>query len=498
VDTSAAGMRARHIAAQVRAGTLSPVDVVRDHLARIAALDGRVGAFRVVRGAAALAEAAGVAVRADLADLPLAGVPVAIKDNVDVAGETTRRGSAATPDRPAHADDELVRRLRAAGCVVVGKTNLPELAIWGFTESTFGVARNPHDTDRNAGGSTGGGAAAVAAGFAPLALGSDGGGSIRIPSAYCGVFGLKPGRGVVPNAGGGAPHWYGLSAFGPIAADAEDAAIMFDVLAGRGARADEPGSDGPVPDHPRAGQSGAGQSGAGQSGAGQSGAGQSGAGQSGAGQAGAGRARGAWPLRIAVSRRSPSALMRPDAHALAGLELARRRLREAGHALAETGPRYPARLPFTFSAFWFAGIAEDARDLPFAQLEPRTRTIVRLGRPLERRGGPPGRGADAWTETAIAFFEAGGFDVLVTPSVAGPAPRAGAMSGRGFARTLTRSARSVPYTQAWNVAGLPAASVPVGTRDGMPLAAQLVGPPGSEDVLLRLAASLEDPHLAAL
>src|SRR5438445_11031079 len=168
---------------------------------------------------------------------PLAGVPVAVKDNVDVAGLPTRHGSAATPDRPAGADDELVRRLRAAGSVVLGKTRMPELAIWPFTESAaFGVTRNPWSPEHTAGGSSGGSAVAVATRMATLALGSDGGGSIRVPAACCGIFGFKPAPGLGPLAGGSESHWLGLSAFGPLARTVDDAVLMVDVLAGRPAR----------------------------------------------------------------------------------------------------------------------------------------------------------------------------------------------------------------------------------------------------------------------
>src|SRR4029077_9575884 len=123
--------------------------------------------------------------------------------------------------------------LRAAGCVVIGKTQMPELAIWPFTEpQAYPATRNPWDTERTPGGSPGGGAVAVASGMAALALGSDGGGSIRIPAACCGVFGLKPGPGLVPVAGGKAEHWYGLTAFGPLARTVADAALALDVLTG--------------------------------------------------------------------------------------------------------------------------------------------------------------------------------------------------------------------------------------------------------------------------
>src|SRR5690242_2421888 len=187
------------LAAAVREGRRTAVDVVREHLDRIAERDPELNAFCTVRTEAAVAEAAAVDAAPDRASLPLAGVPVAVKENIAVAGEPVRHGSAATAATPAAADDELVTRLRAAGCVVVGTTRMPELAAWGFTASAAGgPTRNPWDLARDPGGSTGGGAAAVAAGLAALALGTDGGGSLRIPGAACGLVGVKPTAGLVP------------------------------------------------------------------------------------------------------------------------------------------------------------------------------------------------------------------------------------------------------------------------------------------------------------
>src|SRR4051794_14861304 len=212
---------------------ISVSELVELHLARIERLDPGLNAFRVIRAEKAREEAAAMQQRVDAGERgPLLGVPVAVKDNVDVAGEVTTHGTGAV-HHSAQRDSEMVRRLRAAGTVIVGKTNLPELAMWGhFTESpTWGATRNPWDTSRTPGGSSGGSAVAVAAGLAPLALASDGGASIRIPAACCGLFGIKPQRGRV-SLSPDPEHWLGLTQFGPVARSVLDAALSLDATAG--------------------------------------------------------------------------------------------------------------------------------------------------------------------------------------------------------------------------------------------------------------------------
>jgi amidase len=187
VDLTA--LTAAEIGARVREGRSTAVDVARAHLARIAERESAIEAFQEHDPERVLAEAGAVDARPDRFALPLAGVPVAIKDNVAVAGYPTRHGSLATSAEPASRDDELVKRLRAAGAVVVGKTRLPELSIWGFTHSAFGVTRNPLDETLDPGGSSGGSAAAVAAGMAALALGTDGAGRSASPLPIAGWSG---------------------------------------------------------------------------------------------------------------------------------------------------------------------------------------------------------------------------------------------------------------------------------------------------------------------
>jgi amidase len=216
----------------VRRGEVSSRELTDLSLDRIIRLDPRLNAFRVVLADRAIEEAERADERrAAGEDAPLLGVPVAVKDNVDVAGEVTTHGTNAYGGAAIN-DSEVVRRLREAGAVIVGKTMLPELAIWPFTESAaWGATRNPWDPARSTGGSSGGAAAAVASGMVGVAHASDGGGSIRIPAACCGLFGLKAQRGrvsLMPDA----EHWYGLSVFGCVSRTVLDSAIFYDVVRG--------------------------------------------------------------------------------------------------------------------------------------------------------------------------------------------------------------------------------------------------------------------------
>ena len=190
---------ATEIVAAVQGGQLTARRAVEDALERIEARDGRIGAFQEVRVFRSLEEADRVDGRDDKDVLPLAGLPIAVKDNVPVEGEPMRQGSAGSDPSIQVKDHEVVRRLRDAGAVVVGITRVPELCVFGATDSVYGITHNPWDTARTPGGSSGGSAAAVAAGMVPVAHGNDGMGSIRIPSACCGLVGIKPGLGVVPS-----------------------------------------------------------------------------------------------------------------------------------------------------------------------------------------------------------------------------------------------------------------------------------------------------------
>ena len=227
------------LAEAIRAGELSPVEVVAHTLERIEALDERLGAFVVTFADQARAAAIDAERRARSGEnLPLLGVPISIKDHIWVKGAPATNGSLALRDFVPEEDCALVTRVREAGAILIGKTNNPEFVYRGWTDNAvFGLTRNPWNLDRTPGGSSGGSGAAVAAGMAPLSVGTDGGGSIRIPSCFCGTVGLKPTFGLVPKMPG-FRGWPTLSVDGPMTRTVRDSALLLSVIAGM-APADE-------------------------------------------------------------------------------------------------------------------------------------------------------------------------------------------------------------------------------------------------------------------
>ncbi len=224
------------LAAQVRSGSLTASELVEHALAQIAATNPTINAFVAVDGARAraAAEAVDATVAAGGDPGPLAGIPIGVKDLEDTVGYVTTHGSVAYADSPpATEDSALVARLVAAGCVVVGKTNTPELGWKADSDNPlFGATLNPWNLDHTAGGSSGGSAAAIAAGMVPLATGSDGGGSLRIPSSCCGLSCVKPSLGRVPSGGPHAPDWQNLSTKGQMARRLADVVAALDVVVG--------------------------------------------------------------------------------------------------------------------------------------------------------------------------------------------------------------------------------------------------------------------------
>ena len=433
----------------IRDGDVSSREVVEATLQRIDRLNPLLSAYRVVFAERALAEAGQAdARRSSGQERPLLGVPVAIKDDTDVAGATTAWGSLATSSQPARVDADVVTRLRAAGAIVIGKTQTPELTIWPFTETlAFGATRNPWNTDYTPGGSSGGSGAAMAAGLCGVAMGSDGAGSIRIPASFCGLFGLKPQRDRIPLGPNHHDAWHGLTVYGPLARRVADAAIFMDATAD-----DRPeGGFAAALDEPLA------------------------------------------PLRIALSvKPPPGAITRLGGEQQRALKESADLLRALGHQVTELEIDYGPAAFLNLLARYLRGASDDADGVPHPErLERRTRGMQRLGHLISDTQLAKARAAEATVAQRInAIFEQ--VDVLLMPGPAGPPFEIGALHGRGALWTLNTAAARVPYYGAWNAIGQPAASVPAGFgAHGLPLSVQLAGKPGDDVTLLRLAAQME-------
>jgi amidase len=448
VDPDIAFSGAAQQARMLAAGQITAPALVELYLGRIRRLDPQLNAYRVVLADSARAEAAAAQRRLDAGErLPLLGVPIAIKDDVDVAGEVTTMGTSAYGP-PKTADAEVVRRLRAAGAVILGKTQVPELTIWPFTETlTFGATHNPWNTDHTPGGSSGGTGAAVAAGLAPMALGSDGAGSIRIPSTWCGLFGVKPQRDRVPLQ----PHddaWNGMVVNGPMARTVEDAALFLDVTTTL-----------PAPD--------------------------------GGFVAAAGRPPGR--LKVAISTRVPPPLVAPIGRAQRdAVEQAGALLRELGHDVVYRDPDYPPWALVHVLPRYIRGVYDDMNAMPRPErLEARTRAIARIGSLFSDRRMKRIRDAEpALAARVQSIFD--DVDVVVTPGTATGPSRIGAYQRRGAVATLAFVAARVPFQAVFNATGQPAAVVPWSfDADGLPVSIQLVGRPNDEATLLALSAQLE-------
>jgi amidase len=346
-----------------------------------------------------------------------------------------------------------VRRLRAAGAVIVGKTTMPEFGAFPYTESAArGITRNPWDPTRTPGGSSGGSAVAVATGMVPVAMGGDGGGSIRIPAACCGLFGLKPQRGRVSNA----PHehlWWALGTVGPLTRSVRDSALVYDVLRGNVAT-----------DRYRAGE---------------------------APSFLAAASREPSRLRIGWTTRPVTRGIRPHPAHVRAVEDTVRLLGELGHDVAEVDPHYPDPTA-AFLPQFFAGVRTEADAMEhFDRLERRTRETYRLGAWVRPRVLDLAlRETERVSVRANRVFDR--CDVLLTPAIAHRPPEVGIMDGVGTIRSVLRAMPAIAYAALWNVAGNPAASIPCGlAEDGLPTAVQLVGRTDDEATLFGLAAQIE-------
>jgi amidase len=383
---------------------------------------------------------------------PLHGVPLVIKEELAVEGLVTTFGGDANPV-PAAADCEVVRRLRSAGAVVVATSMMPEFGAFPYTESdSRGITRNPWDTGRTPGGSSGGTAAAVASGMVPAGMGGDGGGSIRVPSASCGLFGLKPQRGRVTSA----PHahlWFALGTAGPLTRTVLDSAIVYDVI--RGTLPDDLWEAGETGSFVEAAQREPGR------------------------------------LRVGWSTKPVTLGVKPDPVHVRAVEDTARLLTELGHDVREVDPSYPDPT-LAFVPQFFGGIRAEAELMDhYGRLERRTRETCRLGSWVTPRVIDFAlKQTERTSAKANRVFA--DLDVLLTPSIAHRPPKVGIIDGLGTIRSALASMPAIAYAAIWNVAGNPAAAVPCGLADdGLPVSVQLVGRTDGEPTLLSLAAQIE-------
>ena len=441
------------LAKLVRDRLLTPRELVELCLSRIEAIDPKLNAFRVTLAEQALAEADALA--GQRADGPLAGVPIAVKDEMALAGQVATQGSRSYGP-PASEDAEIVRRVRAAGAIPIGVTNVPELMIFPWTASTAnGITRNPWNPERTPGGSSGGSASAVAAGMVPAATAADGGGSIRIPAACCGLVGMKPTRGRVslhPVPQG----WLGLTVYGALARSVADSARLLDVV------------HGPMPGDADAAPPFTGS-------------------YIEAASTPPGR------LRVAISRKLlPGGMARLSSDQRQAWESTAGLLTELGHEVVERDPAYGLAGVVLLQS-WVRGTYEVAREVPDqSQLERSSRQMAAAGRYLvhgrrrrqllAQRDEVSARILELWQEV----------DVLLTPGLARTAIEAEGAYGRAAPVAVDTASRFTPWTAAWNLTGQPAVTLPARFgADGLPLSVQLVGRLGAEDLLYSLAGQIE-------
>lgn len=438
-------------------GATTSAALLDSALEAIAATQPTLNAFKLVRADAVRLEAQDADRRLSAGErLPLLGVPIAVKDDVDVAGEPTAFGCEGVFPRAAE-DAELVRRLRSAGAVIVGKTNTPEFGQWPFTEGPgFGVTRNPWNLDHTPGGSSGGSAAAVAAGLVPAAVGSDGAGSIRIPAAWTHLVGIKSQRGRVstwpdPDA------FNGLTCNGPLTRTVADAALLLDALTGNHA---EDRCKPPAPAEPYLATA---------------------------------QRRDPGRLRIALALDVPFSGVpaRLDPELRAQVERLAAVLLGLGHEIIEASPRY-GLIGMAFMPRSMVGVRGWAsRARRHAKLDSRTRENARTGRLL---GGPSlaaSRALEPLLHRSVGAIFAS-VDAILAPTTAQPPLPIGATDGLNGWQTDKTVVAACPYAWPWNVLGWPGINVPAGfTATGLPIGAQLLGPANSEPLLIALAAQLE-------
>jgi len=440
---------------QLASGSVTSVELVQRSLDAIEASQPTLNAFRVVLRQQALADAAKADRRRAAGHrAPLLGIPIAVKDDVDVAGVPTMFGTAGRV-RPATADAEVVRRLRTAGAIIVGKTNTCELGQWPFTSGpAFGHTRNPWSRNHTPGGSSGGSAAAVAAGLVTAAIGSDGAGSVRIPAAWTHLVGIKPQRGRISTWPLREP-FNGITVNGVLARTVMDAALLLD--AAQGNVDSDPHKPAPI-------------------------------------QAAEAVGRAPGPLNIAVTTRFPYNFFRPRLHPeiADALSSVAEQLTALGHTIVDADPDYSVGMSWNFLSRSTAGLLDWVDRLGHdVELDKRTRANLRLGRLLSENVLRKARAKEAAAQRRIGYiFNIA--DVILAPTTALPPPRVEHFDKRGGLSTDRAMIRACPATWPWNLLGWPSINVPAGfTSDGLPIGVQLMGPAESEPLLISLAAELE-------
>ena len=446
---------ATELAEMVRLKKVSPVELVDVYAKRIEDLNPKLGAYLTTTLDQARDQAKDAEAAVNGGELPpFHGVPISIKDLNETKGVRTTHGAAAWADRISDRDDEMVARIKRAGFIMLGKTNTPEFGSTPFTDPPgYYPARNPWDPQRTTGGSSGGAGGAVAAALCPIAQGSDGGGSIRIPSSICGLFGIKPSRGRVTHAPGGQSF---LSQSGPMARTVADAAALLDVMSGYAA-----GDSwwAPAPERPFADEVG----------------------------------RPPGRLRIAVSVVPPFDTPVAPGNARAAKDAAAL-LQQLGHEVVELDPpTWSEALGGDFLIGWAVRTAAIDPLPPFETLEPVNQALIEMARNITAPDYVRSEGRiRAEARRLVAFFD--DVDVLVTPAVATPPPviRTYRDPEQPFAEFMNASAM-VPFTPPWNTTGQPAVSIPLHWDEhGLPAGVQIVGRPADEATLIRLSAQLEE------
>ncbi|GFE25898.1 amidase [Streptomyces sp. SID8375] len=451
----------------IRSGELSPVEITEHFLARIERLDDTLGAFLtrtpdLARKQASDAESEATAARREGRELPpLHGVPVPVKDLNQVAGVRCTMGSRALAEHVPTVDDHVVGKLRAGGTILLGKTNTPEFGLPCYTENGLAPpARTPWDLARSAGGSSGGAAAAVAAGLAPVAHASDGGGSIRIPASVCGLFGIKPSRGRI-SSGPLLHDVSGLATSGPLARTVADAATLLDVLAGP-----MPGDPFTAPPLPP-------------------------------GETFAAHAlRDPGRLRIACLTEAPvpGIEVHPDCRT-ATTETAAL-LTGLGHEVEELSLPSDDSILLAFTRVW--SVLAASRPVPPEGEE----LLMPLTRYLRERGAEVS-GTD-FTRSMYAFrmlaqsladglMPPGGYDVILSPTLAAPPAEVGALRDDADPQAeFAALGAFTPFTALYNATGQPAVNVPLQwNAAGLPIGVMLAGRYGDEATLIALSAQLE-------